>query len=287
MQNPMSVEDQFRICRKEAERNGWAVVGERADHGISGARNDRPGYQALCDDIAGGRCDIVLIEHLDRLSRDHEHAARFYKIARHHDVEIHHFGQGRVTPIHIGFTSTMAALYLDDLAYKTRRGLAGRVLAGKSAGGLSYGYRTRRDEAGNAVVGEVVIDEREAAVVRRIFREYAEGRSPLKIAAGLNLDGIPSPRGRGEGSGHWKQNTINGNRERGTGILNNEFYVGRRVWNRLRYSKDPHTGRRVSRLNEPSQWETTATPQLRIVEDGLWAAVKERLDRHADVSAAG
>ena len=35
---------------------------------------------------------------------------------------------------------TMGALYLKDLAYKTRRGLRGRVEAGKSGGGNSYGY---------------------------------------------------------------------------------------------------------------------------------------------------
>jgi hypothetical protein len=40
---------------------------------------------------------------------------------------------------------------------------------------------------------------------------------------------------------------------RGTGILNNELYIGRLVWNRLRYVKDPETGKRVSRPNPPDQ----------------------------------
>jgi len=43
------------------------------------------------------------------------------------------------------------------------------------------------------------------------------------------------------------KSTINGNRQRGTGLLNNELYVGRLVWNRLRYMKDPETGKRVSK----------------------------------------
>lgn len=73
--------------------------------------------------------------------------------------------------------------------------------------------------------------------MRRIFEEYGDGVSPKRIALTLNQAGIPGPRG-----GAWSSSTINGNRDRGTGILNNELYVGRLVWNRLRYSKDPDSG---------------------------------------------
>jgi hypothetical protein len=48
------------------------------------------------------------------------------------------------------------------------------------------------------------------------------------------------------------------------------------VWNRLRYIKDPDTGKRVSRPNAPSEWVTTAVPQLRIIDDELWNQVKAR-----------
>lgn len=122
MQNPKSVEDQFRECRREAERQGWTVVAELSDRGITGSRQDRPGFQDLLRAVAAGDCDKVIIEHLDRLSRDQEHTARFYKIASFHGVEIHQVGQGRVTPIHIGMTGTMAAQYIEVLAQKTAAG---------------------------------------------------------------------------------------------------------------------------------------------------------------------
>ncbi|WP_342742192.1 recombinase family protein [Sulfitobacter marinus] len=73
-----------------------------------------------------------------------------------------------------------------------------------------------------------------------------------------------------------RQTTINDNRERGTGILNNELYIGRRVWNRLRYSKHPETGKRVSRLNPQEDWITFEVPELRIVEQSVWESAKER-----------
>ena len=60
------------------------------------------------------------------------------------------------------------------------------------------------------------------------------------------------------------------------------------MWNRLRYVKNPDTGKRVSRLNPESEWMSKEVPQLRIVPDELWAAAKSRQQhtRHA-VKTAG
>src|SRR5687767_1447402 len=103
------------------------------------------------------------------------------------------------------------------------------------------------------------------------FRDYAAGLSPKAIAKRLNAERCPGPEGS-----PWNPSTIHGNPARGTGILNNELYIGRLVWNRLRYVKDPDTGKRVSRPNPRSEWLTTAVPQLRIVDDELWSQVKAR-----------
>jgi site-specific DNA recombinase len=107
----------------------------------------------------------------------------------------------------------------------------------------------------------------EATVVRRIFEEYAAAVWPRAIAKRLNAEGVPGPSGS-----TWGPSTIHGNRQRGTGILNNELYIGRLVWNRLRYVKDPETGKRVSRLNPDSGWIVQSVPGLRIVDQELWGA---------------
>ena len=70
--------------------------------------------------------------------------------------------------------------------------------------------------------------------------------------------------------------TIRGHAKRGTGLINNELYIGRLVWNRLHYVKNPETGRRVSRINPPGDWIVREVPGLRIVDDDLWQAVKRR-----------
>jgi site-specific DNA recombinase len=64
--------------------------------------------------------------------------------------------------------------------------------------------------------------------VERIFREFVAGVSPKQIAKNLNREGVSGPFG-----GPWSPSTIYGSAKRGTGILNNELYVGRLVWNRL------------------------------------------------------
>jgi len=55
-------------------------------------------------------------------------------------VRIVTLSEGDVNELHIGLKGTMGALFLKDLADKTRRGLSGRVEAGKSGGGNSFGY---------------------------------------------------------------------------------------------------------------------------------------------------
>ena len=276
MQREASIEDQIRLCQERADKEGWHVHNCYTDHGTSGANLMRPGIQMLLQDALAGRFDIILAEALDRLSRDQEDIAGIYKRLSFAGVKIITLSEGEVNHLHIGLKGTMNALFLKDLADKTRRGLRGRIEAGKSGGGNSYGYDVVKkfNADGEAIRGERRINEFEAGIVRRIFNEYAAGKSPRAIAAGLNAEGIAGPSGR-----NWGQSTINGNRERGTGILNNELYIGRLVWNRLRYIKNPNTGKRVSRPNPESEWVIQEVPEMRIIDQELWDKVKARQDK--------
>ena len=241
-QRDASIADQLRDCRAFAARNGWSVAQEYSDAAMSGATILRPGFQSLMRDALAKRFDVVVAESLDRFSRDQEDTAGLFKRLSFAGVRIVTLAEGEIGHLHVGLKGTMNALYLKDLADKTRRGLRGRVEAGKSGGGLCFGYRVVRTLGAEGVVtGERVIDADEAAVVVRIFHEYAEGTSPQAIAKRLNAERVPGPGGR-----TWGPSTLHGHARRGTGILNNELYIGRLVWNRQRYVKDPDTGRRVS-----------------------------------------
>ncbi|WP_421708582.1 recombinase family protein [Algihabitans sp.] len=273
-QNAASIADQFRLCREQAEREGWSVVETYQDAALSGASVTlRPGVQALLQDALAGRFDVVLAEALDRVSRDQADVATLFKHLRFAGVEIVTLAEGAICELHVGLKGTMNALFLKDLAAKTHRGLRGRVEQGKSGGGLCYGYDVVKDldGAGAPIRGGRSINAAEAEIVRRVFRDFAAGVSPRAIAQHLNAEGIPGPAGK-----LWIDTTLRGHARRGTGLINNELYIGRLVWNRLRYMKDPASGKRVSRLNPPEQWIVKEVPDLRIVEDDLWQAVKER-----------
>ena len=274
LQSAASIEDQFRVCRDHAEKAGWTVVDTYRDAAISGdSMILRPGIQALLADARSGAFDVVVAEALDRMSRDQADVSALFKHLQFARVMIVTLSEGEINELHVGLKGTMNALFLKDLAAKTHRGLRGRVEKGRSGGGLCYGYDvvTTFDAAGEPVRGERTINEVEAGVVRRVFRDFASGVSPRMIARRLNAESIPCPSGK-----RWTDSTIRGQAKRGTGLINNKLYIGRLVWNRLRYVKNPETGKRVSRINPKEEWIVTEVPELRIVDDELWQAVKER-----------
>ena len=277
-QSAASIPDQVRLCRRLCEEQGWQLVEVFADEAMSGATHLRPNFQRMQQLAMRGGFDVLVAEALDRLSRDQEHIAGLHKRLNYLGVQIHTKAEGRISEIHIGLGGTMSALFLRQLAEKTHRGLEGRVKAGKSAGGISYGYRLARQPLpdGTWSTGDRVIDPAEAAIVTRIFTEYDRGRSARAIAIGLNRDGIPAPRAGGKGKGTWSFSTISGNWKRCTGILNNELYIGKLVWNRQRFVKDPDSGKRQARPNPAADWIAEEVPALRIIDDALWARVKAR-----------
>ena len=140
-QRAASITDQQRTCRAFAARRGWTVVAEYTDAAMSGASVMRPGFQGLMRAALAETFDAVLAESLDRFSRDQEDTAGLFKRLTFAGVRIVTVSEGDIGHLHVGFKGTMNALALHDLAEKTRRGLRGRVEAGRSGGGVSYGYR--------------------------------------------------------------------------------------------------------------------------------------------------
>ena len=127
----------------------------------------------------------------------------------------------------------------------------------------------------------ILIVPEQARWVRWIFEKYAEGYSPRKIAAALNVRGIPSPgsvwkRETRRKDGKWLASTIYGDPERWSGILHNELYHGVRVWNRSRRDVDPRSERKVFRRRAAEEFVRVEVEHLRIVDDELWNRVRSR-----------
>lgn len=268
LQDERSILDQQRGNEAKRARDvpeAGPIARHFEDAGISGASMiNRPALQALLRSAARGEFQIVIAESLDRLSRDQADAANIFKLLSFHRVRLITCEEGEIDEMIIGFKGTMSAMFLKGLAAKTRRGLMGQVERGKMAGGLSYGYRVTE-------VGTWAIVPEQAATIVRICTLYADGVSPLAIAKMLNTEGVPGPHGC-----PWSPSTVHGHARRGTGILNNELYVGRYVWPRQRFIKNPATGKRVARLVAEAERRTYPRPHLRILDDALWTRVKAR-----------
>ncbi len=280
-QSERSIDDQLRLCRERLTALGGQLVETFTDYAISGASAiNRPGLQAMMAAARAGRFEAVVAEALDRISRDQEDVAAIYKRLTHLGIKVITAAEGEVNELHVGLKGTMNALFLKDLAAKIRRGQSGRAAEGLSAGGLPYGYAVdlAYDAKGEPIRGRRRIVEDQANVVRRIFRAYAAGETTRAIAAALNREGIPGPRSRA-----WNASTIAGSRKRRSGILHNEMYLGRIVFNRQTFRKDPDTGRRVTRANPAEAWVVADRPDLRIIDDAIWAACQAKMAQHARI----
>lgn len=275
-QRETSIDDQLRGARDRAAREGWQIVAEHSDHGISGSVPValRPGGKALLADALAARWHVLVVEGLDRLSREIGEAETITKRLEHRGIRIVGTADGydsdargrKVMRIARGLVNE---LYLDDLREKTHRGLAGQFDRGYHVGGVCYGYRSQATADGRG--RELVVDQQQAPVVRRIFTEFADGHSARGIVHRLNAEGIASPRG-----GTWAVSALVGDSRRGAGLLNSEVYIGKLVWNRRQWLKDPETGARryVDRPRE--EWQVREAPHLRIVDEPLWHAVRTR-----------
>jgi site-specific DNA recombinase len=267
LQNERSIEDQITLCRDYTSREEMNVVEVYEDRARSGGSvMGRGGLLRLLDQARERSFDVVVVEALDRLSRDMEDLAGIHKRLSFLGIEIRAVHEGVVNTVLVGLRGLVGQLYREDNAHKVRRGLAGRIGQGLNAGGRAYGYAPVAGEKGKRTIVEV-----EAEIVRRIFDEYVAGRTPREIAHDLNNECILPPRGRS-----WNASTINGNMQRGTGIIQNELYAGRLVWNKVRMVKDPDTGKRLSRPNPKNDWQTVDMPGLRIVSQELFDTAQSR-----------
>jgi DNA invertase Pin-like site-specific DNA recombinase len=276
-QRETSIEDQARVCRTRAETLQLQIVAVHADDGISGSTPvaSRRGGKALLADVLAGRFQVLLLEGLDRLSRDQVEQETIIRRLEHRGIRIVGCSDGYDSAaagrkLHRGMRGLINEIYLDDLRDKVHRGLAGQVERGFHAGGISFGYRSVGDERGH----RLEIDPEAAEWVRWIFSRYTEGWSCQRLAAELNKQHVRSPRGT-----TWAVSALYGSPAKGSGVLNNEIYIGRYIWNRSQWVKEPDTGRRQRLVRPRQEWCVVERPELRILSDELWSAARARMDK--------
>ncbi|NQY83157.1 MAG: recombinase family protein, partial [Alphaproteobacteria bacterium] len=242
-----------------------------SDDAITGEHKMRHGLSRLLDQVRQRNIDLMVIESLDRLSRNMKDTASVFQLAQFHGVVMNTFLEGEINELHIGFKGTMNALFLKTMRHQVKRSHEGQALKGKIFS-MPYGYRMKiRD--GHEIRGERDIDPDKAAIIRRAFTLFAEGHSLGSMIGIFNAEGIPSPKGK-----KWSGSSLHiSGSGRNYGILNNELYIGRHLWNIKSFRLNPETGKRTSFPNPQSEWVINDKPELRIIDDVLWYRVQKRL----------
>jgi DNA invertase Pin-like site-specific DNA recombinase len=283
-QDTRSIEDQFRRCRVYAAEHGFDVAQEFSDAAASGSHTEREGLQRLLRGAEQHAFHAVLVDDLSRLSRDLGATWRiiFEELAalgvRVIDCSTNIASDAEGARLLFGVKALVNDEFLQNVRRQTHRGLEGRALAGFHTGGRTYGYSSVVEEQPpNAEHPRKIptVQPDEAAVVVRIFQDYAAGMSARAIAAALNAENVPAPHDGGKGHKlvrGWGHTTIRA-------MLLNDRYIGLCRWNEYRWVRTP--GKRTRRrLRRPDGEHIVAThPDLRIVPEPLWDAVRARLAR--------
>lgn len=195
----------------------WRIVAHHEDR-ATGTKLDRPGLQAALDLARRGGADLLLVYRVDRLSRKVRQLASLAEELDRLNVVL----RSATEPFDTGSAAgRMMLQMLGVFAEFEHATIVDRITAGIERrakqgywpnGRVPYGYR--RNEA-----KELVEEEREAPIVRRIFDLYTAGRhGAVSIARLLDSEQAPARSGQG-----WQPAVV-------LLILRNEAYVGRVHW---------------------------------------------------------
>ncbi len=278
-QSEKSIDDQIRVCQKHIESNGYIFDEKQiyVDEAISGSIHNRPGLQALEKAIENKEIDAVAVDDLSRLSRSNHQMLTLVNKFNFFQIKIISVSDGIMTDddnskLGIHIRGLINELYLDDLKKKTMRGLEGQKLRGYSTGESVYGYKSfpvgelRLNKKGQPKYEGMVhkIHEEEAAVVRRIYREFIGGTSISCIAKNLNEEKVPTRR-----SGDWNTSTL-------SRILKNEKYTGLWVWRKFKNVRDPLTGKRKQVARSEREQISSFKEDLLIIDKETWEKAQKR-----------
>lgn len=221
------------LKRYVSEQENFFIVKEYVDDGYTGTNFDRPGFKQMIEDIEAGIIDTVITKDLSRLGRERlgvghyteiyfpEHNVRYIALLDNIDTYFD-AGMNDMAP----FKGVINDMYVRDISKKIRSSLIERKKAGNFLGVTApYGYQKDPNNKFH-----LIINEKEAEVVKRVFRLYLEGNGLTRIAQILTKDEIPVP-GESRDIGKtrrtalyssWKQTTIRR-------ILDNRVYLGELV----------------------------------------------------------
>lgn len=262
-QDADSIELQVERCTAYCRERGIPVLDVYADYAVSGMKAHRTELDRLLDDLRAGKGDAVVILDQSRMVRSMPRWFELREEISSMGVKVisvtQPFVGGDLRDPSVFMMETTSGMINHMWVLQTRQKVLAKMhhmaQQGQHTGGKpALGYRVEN--------GVLVIDDAEAAVVRRIFREYDEGRSYKQIIDGLNADGIRTKRGNAFGS-----NSLHD-------LLHNEKYIGTLVYGQKVYRAD---GTRNTHSPEGGDVIRRENAVPAIIDRDLFGRVQQRM----------
>lgn len=194
----------------------WIFVEVYADEGITGtSMKKRDGFNRMIEDALAGKIDLILTKSVSRFARNTVDSLTTVRKLKDKGVEVYFEKENIYTldskgELLITIMSSLAQEEARSISENTAWGRRKQFADGKYS--LAYSTFLGYDKGPN---GELVINEDEAPIIRRIYDEYLAGLSPYTIAKKLTADGIETPAHKTV----WQPSTVQS-------ILTNEKYYG-------------------------------------------------------------
>lgn len=195
----------------------WEFVKVYTDEGITGTNTKkRDGFKQMIEDALAGKIDLIVTKSVSRFARNTVDSLVTIRKLKEAGVEVFFEKENIWT---LDSKGELLLTIMSSLAQEESRNISENVTWGKrksaSDGKISLGYNQflGYDKGPN---GSLVVNHEQAVLVKRIYREFMEGKTTWMIAKGLKADAIPTPSGKNT---NWRAGTIES-------ILTNEKYKG-------------------------------------------------------------
>jgi site-specific DNA recombinase len=270
-----TIESQVFALKEQVAAAGHVLVKEYVDNGFSGPRFDRPALDEMRQDLKRDVFDVVYFHQADRIAREVVIQTIIIEEILKHRKRLVINGKDYEKNPENHFTmqalGLVAELERAKIIERTTRGRQYRLSQGQlmGSGYNTFGYDYLRKSPGN--LPRMVVNEREAAIVRRVFETYGNTQIGLEnIAQQLEKEGVLTKTGKTL----WRRSFLKT-------MLGNETYLGMRYFNKLRtireyanpmYGIEHSTKKNVPRERE--EWVGVEVPQ--IISRELFDRVQKR-----------
>ncbi|MGB4658424.1 MAG: recombinase family protein, partial [Mobilitalea sp.] len=270
-----SYEAQVEYYTEKINSNpNWKCAGIFADEGISATQTKkRDDFNTMIDACMTGKVDLILTKSVSRFARNTVDALQCIRKLKEKSIPIIFEKEGINTmesggELLITILSSQAQEESRNISENTRWGLTRRFENGIISVNHKKFLGYTKDEDGNLVV----VPE-QAIIVKRIYREYLEGKSIIQIAKGLEMDGIKTVTGLDS----WHTGTINS-------MLSNEKFCGDACMQKT-YTIDFLTKKRVKNEGYVPQYYIEDNHEA-IIPKEIFYRVQEEKTRRANLNKA-